>query len=277
MLESSLKLFNELAEVCGNRYLAIKYLSHQSRDLGHQSKGKVTESKLISWALTGEQPYSNQELERRKVLDIDIAELEDYLCYVDDKEVANQVRKYYQLSVRSKHVVLDTSQSLDLYRQMRVNVILRMIWYGLPEYQGGDMTKVKLDELKYVGEVTQEVDTDTEILETSQTYEFEDADAQAEENEISEDNTDDVETKNVQVEESEVPAGEVAAPIEEKAEVGVFKVRNCKIYAAPTLNIPARSFTGNVEVIGRVDNFKIVKYVRPGFGVVTGYTLDKLN
>jgi len=268
MLESSLKEFNKLAEACGNRYLAIKYLSHQSRILGHQSKGSVNESKLISWALTGKCPYSKEELEQRQFIDVDIAELENYLCYVDDKEVATQVRTYYRKSVRNKRIVLDTSQTLDLYRQMRVNIILRMIWYGLPEQPGGHMTKIKLDDLKYVGEKNLKVeDVETEVLETSQEFEFEDADANVEDDQPVEE-LDAKESLEENLEELATP------PVKERPQVGVFKVRNCKIYAAPTLKIPARSFTGNIEVIGSVDNFKIVKYVRPGFGTCTGYTLD---
>lgn len=133
MYNRNLTLFNELAEKCGNRYFAARYIASVARRLGKQSKGIVLESKLITWALTGEQPYDDAELERRKQHDVDIAELEDYLCYVEDKQVAAQVRKYYKISLHNRHVTLDSSNQLDEYRQMRVNIILRMIWYGLEQ------------------------------------------------------------------------------------------------------------------------------------------------
>lgn len=130
MYNRNLTLFNELADRCGNRYLAARYIASVARRLGKKSKGVVIESKLITWALTGEQPYDDEELERRRQFDSDVAELEDYLCYVDDSEVAAQVRKYYKISLHNRHVTLDNSNELDTYRQMRVNIILRMIWYG---------------------------------------------------------------------------------------------------------------------------------------------------
>ena len=137
---NNLKQFNELAEKCGNKYLTAKYLAASARNFGLNPKyhGLILESKLISWALTGIQPYSDKELEKRRRLqvDSDLAEVEDYLCYVDDEEVKEQVRKYYRASIRSKHVVLDESNKLDKYRQMRVNVIVRMMWYGLPDKEG---------------------------------------------------------------------------------------------------------------------------------------------
>jgi len=132
---NNLKLFNELADKCGNRYLAARYLASVARNFGlnPQSKGIILESKLLTWALTGQEPYTKEELDRRRrnQIDSDVAELEDYLCYVDDEEVANQVRKYYKKSLNSRHVVLDDSSTLDKYRQMRVNIILRMAWYGI--------------------------------------------------------------------------------------------------------------------------------------------------
>lgn len=309
MLNEHLALFNELAEACGNRYLATKYLASQSRVLGRQSQGLVLESKLITWALTGVQPYDDEELERRRCYDVDVAELEDYLCYVNDKEIADQVRKQYILSLRNKHVVLDDSQTLDVYRQMRVNVILRMIWYGIPEYEGGCMAKIKLEELKYVGvpdkvfetaEELKSVETadiaedNNEILETEEEYEFEDTEELNDDSAIGVDSTEktepeeseagligrdvDLESMPSAVYAPEVP--EITLPPSQKEpelKTGIFKVRKLRIYSAPSIKIPAKSFTGNVEVIGEVDNFTIVRYVRPGFGSVVGYTLDPIQ
>ena len=131
-MQSNLKQFNKLAERCGNRYLAIRYLATIARRHGIQSHGTILESKLLTWALTGEQPYSDDMIETRRhiKLDSDLADLEDYLCYIDDAEVADRVRICYRESVHNRHLTLDSSNALDYYRQMRVNVILRMMWYG---------------------------------------------------------------------------------------------------------------------------------------------------
>lgn len=130
MYSNDITLFNELATKCGNRYLAVKFVSTIARDLGHEAKGVVIESKLITWALTGKCPYTKDELEYRQQHDSDVAELEDYLCYVSDEAIANQVRKYYKISLRNRHLTLDESNVLDKYYQMRTNIILRMAWYG---------------------------------------------------------------------------------------------------------------------------------------------------
>ncbi len=279
MFNENLALFNELARACGNRYLAVKFLAQKSRILGKQTEGIVLESKLISWALTGIQPYDDKELEKRKYFDSDIAQLEDYLCYVDDEEICEQVRKYYKLSVRNKHVTLDASNTLDEYRQMRVNVILRMIWYELPEhYEGGYMAKIKLEELKYVAkekEVAVE-DNDTEVMETEREYEFEDA---APEDPV-EESTEEVEPEvavEPEEEAKETSLEEAAKPAAtEEIEHKTIKVAGKHIYSKPSKNIPARVFTGNVEIIGHIDCFTIVKYVRPGFGSITGYIPDEM-
>ena len=134
---NNLKLFNELADKCGNRYLAARYLASVARNFGSDSqyKGLVLESKLLTWALTGEPPYTEKEIEKRRKfqVDSDIADLEDYLCYIDDEEVAQRVRMYYKKSLNSRHVVLDNSGTLDTYREMRVNIIVRMAWYGFQQ------------------------------------------------------------------------------------------------------------------------------------------------
>ena len=275
MFNENLALFNKLARLCGNRYLAVKYLASQSRDLGDQYKGVLLESQLLTWALTGIPTYDLKELERRKHYDSDIAQLEDYLCYVDDEEVCDQVRKYYKISLRSKHVILDDSNTLDDYRQMRVNIILRMLWYGLPETEGGAMAKIKLEDYKYVKdaepasvETIQDVDIETEVLETDQPYEFVDASvepAEVNEKEVAEE---------IVESEPEPEQPNITEAIIDNPSPYIKKVTNCRIYSSPSTKLPARSFNGNVEVIGHVDEFTIVNYVRPGFGKLKGYTLD---
>ena len=120
------------------------------------------------------------------------------------------------------------------------------------------MAKVKLEDLKYVG-----LEKVEETIESAESVAEEVVEESAEvvEEEIKEEPA---------VEELK-SANAVAAEPSGNNIINVYKLR---IYSIPSTKVPARSFTGNVEVIGEVDKFKIVKYVRAGFGAVKGYTLD---
>ena len=248
---NDLKLFNELAEKCGNRYLAARYLASVARNYGKQAQGAIAESKLITWALTGQCPYDEEELDRRKFYDSDVAAIEDYLCYIDDREIASQVRKYYIMSLRNRHITLDSSDTFDKYRQMRVNIILRMMWYGFEGTREEEMAKIKLEELKWAEPEVQEIETINEV--ESEVEEVIETSVESE-----------VESEVEEVTETEEPVRKFPY---------IVKVDKLKIYSAPTISSVARTHTGNVEVIGEIDKFGIVKYVRPGFGTVRGYTI----
>ena len=117
------------------------------------------------------------------------------------------------------------------------------------------MAKVKLEDLKYVG--------------TPNTAEAEPAVEEVEEVVVPEvvESEPEVDTLN-EVEEEPEPAQTVSA-----SNV-TLNVRKLRIYSIPSTKVPARSFTGNVVVIGKVDKFAIVEYVRSGFGKVKGYAID---
>ncbi len=55
----------------------------------------------------------------------------------------------------------------------------------------------------------------------------------------------------------------------------IIPVENIKIYSVPSTNGMARTFTGNIKYLGEVDRFKVIEYVRAGFGLVKGYTVDE--
>lgn len=122
--------FNKLAEACGNRYVAVKWLSKQARKLyKEKSCYKISESKMITWALTGKCPYSDSQLAMRKhVCEID--NLSEILEFVSDKEISNSVRTFYILSVKNKKLTLCDNYELGENRLERVNILLRMAWYN---------------------------------------------------------------------------------------------------------------------------------------------------
>ena len=120
------------------------------------------------------------------------------------------------------------------------------------------MSKIKLEDLKYVGP---EKDTQEVVEEVVDPL----ADTVDEVEEVIEEVANDV---TVETEETNITPA-----TEEKVETTIVKVVKLPIYPTPSTNSPARIFTGNVEIIGKIDRFDIVKYVRSGYGPVKGYTL----
>jgi len=133
MLEH-LNLFKELSSVCGNQYVAINYISSLARKLNTiYRNAHVSESKLITWVLTGNCPYSKEDLEHRLTYDPDIERMNSILCYVNDEEVCEEVRHLYKESLHNKNLTLSCNNNLDTFRRSRANVLLRMIWYDFSE------------------------------------------------------------------------------------------------------------------------------------------------
>ncbi len=56
----------------------------------------------------------------------------------------------------------------------------------------------------------------------------------------------------------------------------VVNVSSIRVYSIPDRRGLARTISGNVELLGFIEDFAIITYVRPGFGPVRGYT-DKAN
>lgn len=120
--------FDRIEEACGSRYVAIQWLTKETRRLEELTKHyNIPESKMITWALTGECPYSDVELEiRRRPTLLD--RVDDLLEFVDDYEVKQQVRTFYKLSVKNKGLTLCDRVELGESRLSRVNILLRMAW-----------------------------------------------------------------------------------------------------------------------------------------------------
>ena len=51
-------------------------------------------------------------------------------------------------------------------------------------------------------------------------------------------------------------------------------VTNIKIFNTPDVKGAFKMFSGNVIVKGNVGDLKMIEYVKPGFGLVVGYTSD---
>lgn len=130
MVTKDFNRFDELAESCGNRYLAVRFIAKYSRSLGKQyHEYHIFESKLIQWVITGRCPYIESDMLKRKI-HIDDDKVEDFLSWVTDIEVADEVIKLYKKSVNRKHLLICNNNRLGQSRKSRVNVLLRMLWYS---------------------------------------------------------------------------------------------------------------------------------------------------
>lgn len=130
------------------------------------------------------------------------------------------------------------------------------------------MAKIKLEELKYVGPIPEEIVE--EIAEPAETIEAAQGESLAEEDlkDLTE-AEEAVEPKKVEEE-----IGVVTKPVAAKIEKEIKFVKNIRVKTKPSDNIPAKSYTGNVEITGHIGEFTIIRYVKAGFGSITGYTKD---
>lgn len=120
-------LFEELAEKCGSKYLAVNYLARCARRLASYHDVSLIESELLTWALTGNKP--KLDLTRyKRTDDIEILNIRDCLSYIEDDEVKEEVIRLYRRSILHHHLIYEQSGRLGPYRSSRVNILLRMIW-----------------------------------------------------------------------------------------------------------------------------------------------------
>lgn len=120
--------FSILAEACESRYVAVRWLAKASRQLSAEYIDyELLESKLLTWLITGECPYTVYEMDMRKLLKR-VDALDDLLEYVTDEEVETQVRLFYKKSIKNKKLTLCDKDDLGSSRLSRVNILLRMAW-----------------------------------------------------------------------------------------------------------------------------------------------------
>ena len=131
MVIDQLNRFNELVKSCGNRYLAIHLVSQWARKLGQDySKYRLNESDLLEWVIVGKCPYSDFEMAIRYVYHKP-TELDQYICYVSDEEVTDEVRKLYAQSINQRKLKLCRNNTLPKHKVIRINILLRMAWFSV--------------------------------------------------------------------------------------------------------------------------------------------------
>lgn len=136
MVTKDLDRFQELEESCGSRYLAVQFISKWARGFGQEYKRySIAESKLIQWVISGKCPYTEAQLLHRTIVSNDDG-LEDFLCWVSDEEIQNEVKHLYKLSIKHKHLVYCKRADFTNGQVSRTNVLLRMFWFSSLNKEG---------------------------------------------------------------------------------------------------------------------------------------------
>lgn len=124
------KMLPKLVESFGNVYECVNYVAKEARELANSSEVSLTESRAITWVLSGDPPEDVTQpapiLEKRaKLMCID-----DMLWTVDDPQVRAAVTRSAFRSWREHHLLYEYLDVPDEPRKARIRVLTRMIWYA---------------------------------------------------------------------------------------------------------------------------------------------------
>lgn len=125
------ELLPKLIESFGNIYECVNYVAREARDLSNSSELSLTESRALTWILSGEQPSESKQpkalLEKGSRLQC----IDDLLWTVDDPEIQAAVTRSVFKSWRAHHLLYEYINVSDAPRQARIRVLTRMVWYAL--------------------------------------------------------------------------------------------------------------------------------------------------
>lgn len=130
MVLNDIKRFNEFADSCVNRYVAVQTIAKWARDLGSElSDYRISESKLIEIILNGKY-YTKGELSQRK-RDDDPDHISDILEWAIDEKIVDEVKRLYRLSIKNKRLQSCNNTKFTSGEQSKINILLRMLWYSI--------------------------------------------------------------------------------------------------------------------------------------------------
>lgn len=125
------ELFPKLEKACGNKFVAINFISKSARRLFNETYGWVIEAKLIDWVITGTKPDLDYSDKLHKQTNRELAEIEDFLSYIEDDNIVSSVKISYIMSVRNHNLSYRYKNILSDEERARVRVLTRMCWYEL--------------------------------------------------------------------------------------------------------------------------------------------------
>lgn len=135
MIEDS-KNFEKYVEMCGgSRYAATAFVSKKARKLAQQYHNVINHSEALSWVVSGKLPniilnYKDILKQRENKYLILASKI---LSNVQDAEVKKSVLKSIKQSKHKGHLIYYYEDVYDEYRQSRVRILTRKIWFEMQE------------------------------------------------------------------------------------------------------------------------------------------------
>lgn len=132
MALNDLHKFHQLEQELGSSYAAVNLIASEARKLATQYDNKILHSEAIDWYLTGNKPkILNDKYKLYTSSNYVRSYVDEVLSYVDDIGVCESVRHSISASRSSNHLIYVYKDVSDDFRQARVRVLTRIIWYDL--------------------------------------------------------------------------------------------------------------------------------------------------
>lgn len=109
-----------------NKFQVVMQIAQQSRQICTDMPHSIEMSQAIRHLANGDTP--NPEYYRDRRMD----KVEDYLCGVEDIEIANAVRLSYAKSLEVNNLVYVYDKVRDPNRRTKIRIIMRMLWQDGP-------------------------------------------------------------------------------------------------------------------------------------------------
>ena len=280
MWKEDCSVFQHLCDICGSKFLAIKFVAEASRKLSGGKYNWSIESRLISWVITGEMPPKGIHVG----LDPEIRGIEDFLSYIENRDIRLSVLASYHASVKAHHLLYSYVPDLSEFEQTRVRVLTRMIWYCcVPEKEYSNMAfemKKKDEEPKVEEKKDVKVETKKPEEKKSEAPKKEEpkVELKKEEKKVEEKKPEPKKEEKKEEKKPEPKAEEKKVeekkPEPKKEEKTIYK---SQVVYFPSVLLHAYpddagfEYSGNVQVDEIFRELVRVHYVRPGIGIVIGY------
>ncbi len=114
-----------------NRYAVIQELFQDCYDKINSCQSRISNSDVISWITQDKQPENLQKINHTYITKYELNYMEDFFCYITDKEICECVKKSYMKSKQKNNLVYYYKNIQEDYRKTRIRILTNMLWYEL--------------------------------------------------------------------------------------------------------------------------------------------------
>lgn len=109
-----------------NPYLAVVQVAKEARGISKSLDNRIPSATALDYAARAELPnpkdYPDHRLDRVK----------NYVVYIEDIEVRSAIVASYEQSLHKNNLVYDYKNIVDEYRQVRVRIVMNILWDNRP-------------------------------------------------------------------------------------------------------------------------------------------------